>query len=159
MTTIREIAPTAIHCTRCLKNVPLLACYNFDTRERLLTFFDRNTTDKASKQKTLYSATSNNVCFCITWQNGKLENCIFHLRYWCIVRIQSVAVWLLQYFWLTTHIHAAVWLSKSRNQCVQVGAFGWHGSRERKSTALQQLDCVACTKHQCAVFWVSSCAR
>jgi len=32
---------------------------------------------------------------------------------------------------------------------------GVHGSRERKSTALQQLDCVACIEHQCAVFWVS----
>jgi len=34
-----------------------------------------------------------------------------------------------------------------------------HGSKERKSTALQQLDCVARTKHQCAVFWVSSFTR
>jgi len=30
-----------------------------------------------------------------------------------------------------------------------------HGSGERKSIALQQLDCVARTMHQCAVFWVS----
>jgi len=34
-----------------------------------------------------------------------------------------------------------------------------HGSKERKSIALQQLDCVACTIHQCAVFWVSYFAR
>ena len=34
-----------------------------------------------------------------------------------------------------------------------------HGSGERKSTALQQLDCVAHTVHQCAVFWVSYFAR
>jgi len=33
------------------------------------------------------------------------------------------------------------------------------GSGERKSRALQQLDCVARTKHQCAVFWVSCFAR
>ena len=26
---------------------------------------------------------------------------------------------------------------------------------KRKSIALQQLDCIACTMHQCAVFWVS----
>jgi len=44
------------------------------------------------------------------------------------------------------------------NQYIQLGALG-HGSGERKSTALQQLDCVARTKHQCAVFWVSSFAR
>jgi len=34
-----------------------------------------------------------------------------------------------------------------------------HGSGERKSIALQQLDCVARTKHRCAVFWVSCFAR
>jgi len=37
--------------------------------------------------------------------------------------------------------------------------FAWdcwgHGSGERKPTALQQLDCVARTMHQCTVFWVS----
>jgi len=34
-----------------------------------------------------------------------------------------------------------------------------HGSEERKSIALQQLDCVARTMHQCVVFWVSYFAR
>ena len=34
-----------------------------------------------------------------------------------------------------------------------------HGSGEMKSIALQQLDCVACAMHQCAVFWVSDFAR
>jgi len=34
-----------------------------------------------------------------------------------------------------------------------------HGSGERKSIALQQLDCVARTVHQCDVFWVSYFAR
>jgi len=29
-----------------------------------------------------------------------------------------------------------------------------HGSGERKSVALQQLDYVSLTMHQCAVFWV-----
>jgi len=36
---------------------------------------------------------------------------------------------------------------------------GGHGSGERKSRALQELDCVARTMHQWAVFWVSSFAR
>jgi len=26
----------------------------------------------------LYCATSSDLCFCITWQNGKHETCIFH---------------------------------------------------------------------------------
>jgi len=41
-----------------------------------LDIFGRNATDKVSNQKALYCATSNNVCFCITWQNGKHKNCI-----------------------------------------------------------------------------------
>jgi len=49
------------------KNVTPLACYNFDTRERILICFGRNVTDKVSNQKTLYYATSNNLCFCTTW--------------------------------------------------------------------------------------------
>ena len=49
-------------------------------------------------------------------------------------------------------------LVKSCNQCVQLGAIGGHGSGERKSKALQQLDCGARIMHQSAVFWVSSFA-
>ena len=55
---------------RVSKNVPPLACYNFDTHEWILMFFfGRNVTDKVGNQKTLYYATSNNLCFCTTWQN------------------------------------------------------------------------------------------
>jgi len=51
-------------------------------------------------------------------------------------------------FWLTTHV--GVWFPKSYNQCVQLGAVGaWF--RRKKSTAMQQLDCVACTMHQFSV--------
>ena len=58
-----------IHVHRVSKNVPPLACYNFDTHERILIFFGRNVTDKVGNQKTLYYAISNNFCFCTTWQN------------------------------------------------------------------------------------------
>jgi len=55
--------------------------------------------------------------------------------YQCIARIQPVAAWLIQSFWLTTHTHAVLWLPKSCNQCVQLGAVGGvvqeKGSRER----------------------------
>jgi len=47
--------------TPCLKNVPPLACYNYDTHEWILIFFGRNVTDKVGNQKTLYYATSNNL--------------------------------------------------------------------------------------------------
>jgi len=48
-----------------------LVCYNFDTCEHILIFFGRNVTHKVSNQKTLYYATSNNMCFCTMWQNGE----------------------------------------------------------------------------------------
>jgi len=66
---------------RISKNVPPLACYNFDTCEWILTFFGRSATDKVRNQKTHYYATSNNLSFCITCQNGKHENCILHRLY------------------------------------------------------------------------------
>jgi len=66
---------------RVSKNVPPSACYNFDTCEWILIFFGRNTTDKVSNQKMLYYATSNNLCFCTTWQHEKHEHCIFHWLY------------------------------------------------------------------------------
>jgi len=65
-------------CTLCLKNVPRLACYNFDTRERILILFDRNFTEKVSNGKTLYYATSNHLYFCATWQNGQTQKLHFH---------------------------------------------------------------------------------
>ena len=65
--------------TPCLKkNVPRLACYNFDTHEWILILFGRNVTDKVGNQKTLYCATLNNLCFCTTWQNGETRKSHFH---------------------------------------------------------------------------------
>jgi len=58
-----------LHCVS--KNVPPLACYNFDAREWILIFFGKNVTDKVCNQKALYYATSNNLCFCTTYQNGE----------------------------------------------------------------------------------------
>jgi len=42
--------------TPCLKNVPPLASYNFDTHEWILLLFGRNVTDKVGNQKTPYYA-------------------------------------------------------------------------------------------------------
>jgi len=53
------------------KNVPPLACYNFDAHEWILILFGINVTDKVGSQKRLYHATSNNLCFCTTWQNAE----------------------------------------------------------------------------------------
>jgi len=35
------------------KNIPPVACYNFDTHEQILIFFGRNVTDKVGNQKML----------------------------------------------------------------------------------------------------------
>jgi len=80
------------------KNVSALACYNFDTRERILIFFGRHVTDKVGNQKALCYATSNNLRFCIrpTWQNGKHENCFFFTR--CISALPEFNQSLLDFF-------------------------------------------------------------
>ena len=65
-----------IHCVS--KNVPPLACYNFDTHEWILIFFGRNGTDKVGNQKTLYYATLSNLCFCTTWKNEEMRKSHFH---------------------------------------------------------------------------------
>jgi len=45
---------------------------------RFLYFFGKNVTDKVGNQKMPYYATSNNLCFCITWQNGETRKSHFH---------------------------------------------------------------------------------
>ena len=80
-------------------------------------FFGRNVTDKVSSQKMLYYATSNNLCFCTTYWNEETWKLHFHSNAVLVhCRIQLVAVWFLT--------HAAVWLPKSCNRCVQFGAVG-----------------------------------
>jgi len=79
------------------KNAIPLACYNFDTCERILRFFGRNVTDKVSNQNTLYYyATSNNLWFCTTWQNGKTRKLHFSLK--CCISALSEFNQLLDFF-------------------------------------------------------------
>jgi len=61
---------------RVSKNVPPLACCNFDTHEWILLFFGRNVTDKVGNQKTLYYATSSDLYF-LPGKTGEHENHIF----------------------------------------------------------------------------------
>jgi len=42
--------------------------------------FGRNVTDKVSNQKIFYYVTSNNLCFCTTWQNGETRKLHFALK-------------------------------------------------------------------------------
>ena len=73
------------------KNVPPMACYNFDTHEWILIFFGRNVTDKVGNQKTLYHATSNNLCFCITSQNAETWKSHISLN-WTMLHTQCTCV-------------------------------------------------------------------
>ena len=96
---------------------------------------------------------------CASALPGKTGNTKSHLSLSVLVRCQnSSSRCLISSIFLThdSFSYTAVWLPKSCSQCVQLGAIGGHGTGERKSTALQQLDCFARTKHRCAVFWVSS---
>jgi len=54
-----------------------------------MTIFGGNVTDKVGNQKMLYNATSNNLCFCTTWENGKHKNHIFHTN---AVLVESATV-------------------------------------------------------------------
>jgi len=80
---------TVLVNTPCLKNVLPLACYNLDTHEWILIFFGRNVTDKVGNQKTLYYATSNNLCFCTTWQNVEARKSHISLN-WIVLHTQYI---------------------------------------------------------------------
>jgi len=62
--------------------------------------FGRNVTDKVGNQKTLYCATSNNLCFCTTWQkrgNTKITyftqlHCVKHTMHLCAVFLKEKVV-------------------------------------------------------------------
>jgi len=69
------------------KNVPPLACYNFVAHKWILIYFGRNVTDKVGNQKTLYYATSNNLCFCTTWQNAETWKSHISLN-WIVLHTQ-----------------------------------------------------------------------
>jgi len=75
------------HYTVSQKNVPPLASYNFDAHEWILIFCDRNVTDKVGNRKTLYYATSNNLCFCTTWQNAETRKSHISLN-WIVLHTQ-----------------------------------------------------------------------
>ena len=73
--------------TPCLKNVPPLACYNFDAHEWILIFFGRNVTDKVGNQKTLYMPPQITCASALPVKTGKRENHIFSLS-WVVLHTQ-----------------------------------------------------------------------
>ena len=69
--------------TPCLKNIPPLACYNFDAHKWILIFFGKNVTDKVGNQKMLYYATSITCASALLGKKRKHENHIFHSIGFC----------------------------------------------------------------------------
>jgi len=103
-------------------------------------------TDKVSNQKMLYCATSNNLCYCTTWQNRGTQKSHFSLKC-CISALPEFNQLLLDFFslfWLMTHTHAAIWLPKSCSQSVQLRADrrAWFKRKEVESAAAVGLCCM-----------------
>jgi len=120
----------------------------------------RTSINKVSSQKTLYYATSNNLCFCNIPRKTGNTKVVFFTH--CISALLEFNQLLLDFFNLFHSRHTFRLLYDSLN--LVINAFSlellWGTVRENgKSRALQQLECVARIKHQCAVFWVSSFAR
>ena len=63
---------------RVSKNVPPLACYNFDAHEWSLIFFGRNVTDKVGNQKCFTMPPQVICAYALPGKMRKHENHIFH---------------------------------------------------------------------------------
>jgi len=97
--------------------------------------------------------------FALPGKTEKRENCIFPQ---CCISALPEFNQLLDFFNLFDSRLILTLLYDSLSLVINAFSYRkyWgHRSGERKSIALQQLDCVARTTHQCAVFWVSYFAR
>jgi len=82
------------------KNVPPLACYNFDTREWILIFFDRNATDKVRNQKTFTMPPQITCAFALSGRTGNTKIAFFTC---CISALPKLNQLLLDFFNILTH--------------------------------------------------------
>jgi len=57
-------------------------------------FFGRNVTNEVGNQMMLYYATSNNLCFCTTWQNGETRKSHFSINWIVLHTMHLCAVFL-----------------------------------------------------------------
>jgi len=122
-------------------------------------FFGRNVTDRVSNQKTLVCHLKWLVLlhYLVKWRNTKIA-CSLK----CCISALPEFNQLFDFFNLLDSRLILTTLYDSLSHIIN--AFSpqdWrrHGSGEGKSRALQELDCVAHTVHQCAVFRVSYFAR
>jgi len=127
------------------KHVPPSACYNFDTHERILIFFGRNATNKVRSQKTLYYATSSNLCFCTTRQSGKQK---LHFSLAVLLHCQnSSSRCLTSSVWLTTH----TLLYDSLNLVINAFSLGFCGAWFRRKEVESAATVGLCCTHKAPV--------
>ena len=143
---------------RVSKNVPPLACCNFDMCEQIWIFFRRNVIDKVSDQKTLYY-----MLFQITsasalhGKTGKHENCIFFTQKRCISALPKINQ-LLDVFNLFDSLLILMLFYDSLNLAINalisqlLGA--WFRINDVESPAEVGLRYTHNASFHCAVFWV-----
>jgi len=109
-------------------------------------FFGRNVTDKVSNQKTLYYyATSNNLCFCTTWQNLETQKWHFSLK--ChISALPEFNQSLLDFFNLFNSRLILTLLYDSLNLVINAFSLGllgaWFRRKELESSVAVGLCCI-----------------
>jgi len=78
---------------RASKNVPPLACYNFDAHEWILIFFGRNVTDKVGNQKRFTVPPQITCASALPGKMQKHENYIFHSIGLCYTKKKNCYLW------------------------------------------------------------------
>jgi len=144
------------------KKRPTLACYNSDTCERILIFFcrkDEMLSIKLAIKRHFTVPHQLTYASALPGETEKHENCIFPQ---CCISALPEFNQLLTFFNLLDSRLILMLLYDSLS--LVINAFSpqdcwWYSSGERKSIAVQELNCVASTMFQCAVFWVSYFAR
>ena len=144
-----------LHCVS--KNVPPLVCCNFDAREPILIFFGRNVTDKIIKRR----FTMPPQVTCASVLPGKTGNTKIAVFTHCISALPEFNQSLLDFFNLFESRLILSLLYDSVNLVINAFSLGLLGGRALEKGSREHCSSwtVASTKHQCAVFWVSSFAR
>jgi len=106
--------------------------------------FGRNITHKVNNKKALYYITSNNLCFCTTWQNGETRKLHFSLKCQNLTSRCLISSIFFDWWLILTLPYDSLNLVINT---FRSGLLWGHGSGEKKLRALQQLDCVAHTMH------------
>jgi len=111
-------------------------------------FFGRNVTNKVSNQKTLYCATTSNLCFCTTWQNSETQKSHFHSNAVLVHCQNSTSRCLISSIFFDSWL-ILTWLYDSLNLVITAFSSGLLGAwfRRKQVDSAAELDCVACIMH------------